>query len=105
MRHAADVLFYLTLTSMPRTFSNSAGPVIAIPLAFAFGRQLFGGVPALISFLPWALVVPVDGSDASVVSTIIAGQTITTLGAIAVTVISCGVFTSVAFRQWSRTEF
>ena len=102
---ALNLLFYLTLTLMLGTLFNSAGPVIAIPLAFAFGQQLLGGVPALISFLPWALVVPVDGSDTSVVSSVITGQTITTPGAIAVTVISCVVFTIVAFRQWNRTEF
>ena len=101
---ALNLLFYLTLTLMLGTLFNSAGPVIAIPLAFAFGQQLLGGVPGLISFLPWALVVPVDGSDTSVVSSVMTGQSITTPGAIAVTAVSCTVFTIIAFRKWNRTE-
>lgn len=101
---ALNLLFYLTLTLMLGTLFNSAGPVIAIPLAFAFGQQLLGGIPGLISFLPWALVVPVDGSDTSVVSSVITGQSITTPGAIAVTATACAVFTIVAFRRWNRTE-
>ena len=102
---ALNLMFYLTLTLMLGTLFNSAGPVIAIPLAFAFGQQLLGGIPGLIAFLPWALVVPVDGSDTSVVSSVITGESITTPGAIAVTAVSCVVFTIVAFRKWNRTEF
>ncbi len=102
---ALNLLFYLTLTLMLGTLFNSAGPVIAIPLAFAFGQQLLGGIPGLISYLPWALVVPVEGADNSVVSSVITGQSITTPGAIAVTAVACVVFTFVAFRQWNRTEF
>ena len=101
---ALNLMFYLTLTLMLGTLFNSAGPVIAIPLAFAFGQQLLGGIPGLISFLPWALVVPVDGSDTSVVSAVMTGQSITTPGAIAVTAAACAVFTIVAFRRWNRTE-
>jgi len=101
---ALNLLFYLTLTLMLGTLFNSAGPVIAIPLAFAFGQQLLGGIPGLISFLPWALVVPVDGSETSVVSSVITGQSISTPGAIAMTAAACAVFTIVAFRRWNRTE-
>lgn len=101
---ALNLMFYLTLTLMLGTLFNSAGPVIAIPLAFAFGQQLLGGFPGLISFLPWALVDPVDGADASVVSSVMTGQSITTPGAIAVTATCCAVFTIVAFRRWNRTE-
>jgi ABC-2 type transport system permease protein len=101
---ALNLMFYLTLTLMLGTLFNSAGPVIAIPLAFAFGQQLLGGIPGLISYLPWALVVPVDGSDTSVVSSVITGQSITTPGAIAVTAAACAVFTIIAFRKWNRTE-
>ena len=85
---ALNLLFYLTLTLMLGTLFNSAGPVIAIPLAFAFGQQLLGGIPGLSSYLPWALVVPVDGSDTSVISSVITGQSITTPGAIVVTAAS-----------------
>ncbi len=40
-----NLLFYLTLSLMLGTLFDSAGPVIAIPLAFAFGQQLLGGLP------------------------------------------------------------
>ena len=37
---ALNLMFFLTLTLMLGTLFESAGPVIAIPLAFAFGQQL-----------------------------------------------------------------
>ncbi|MFC2153150.1 ABC transporter permease subunit [Actinomycetota bacterium] len=101
---ALNLMFYLTLTLMLGTLFNSAAPVIAIPLAFAFGQQLLGGIPGLSRFLPWTLVVPSDGSDTSVVSAVITGETIETPGAIAVATIACIAFTIVAFRTWNRTE-
>ncbi len=54
---ALNLLFYLTFTLMLVTLFDSAGLVIAIPLAFAFGQQLIAGIPGLGSALPWALVV------------------------------------------------
>ena len=101
---ALNLIFYLTLTLMLGTLFDSAGPVIAIPMMFAFGQQLLGGIPGLVSFLPWSLMVPVGDSDVSTIGAIIAGEPVTAPAAIVVTVIACLVFTAVAFWKWDRTE-
>ncbi len=101
---ALNLLFYLTLTLMLGTLFDSAGPVIAIPLAFAFGQQLISGIPGLDSILPWALLVGPQGSDTSVIGAVIAGESIPAPGAIVVTAGACVVFTVVAFAKWRRTE-
>ena len=101
---ALNLMFYLTLTLMLGTLFDSAGPVIAIPLAFAFGQQLIVGIPGLGSVLPWALVVATNESDTSVASALITGQPVSAPGAIVFTVVACGIFTFVAFWKWNRTE-
>jgi hypothetical protein len=79
--------------------------VIAIPLAFAFGQQLIAGMPGLGAVLPWALVAPTGQADTTVAAAIITGQPVPALGAIALTVVACCIFTVVAFWKWNRTEF
>lgn len=101
---ALNLLFYLTLTLMLGTLFDSAGPVIAIPLAFAFGQQMLVGMPGLGSFLPWSLLVPTGDSDVSVIGAVITGQPVPTPAAIAFTGAACIVFTAVAFWKFSRTE-
>jgi len=101
---ALNLLFYLTLTLMLGTLFESAGPVIAVPLAFAFGQQLIVGIPGLSSVLPWALVVATNESDTSVAGALITGQPISAPGAIVFTVVACGIFIFVAFWKWNRTE-
>ncbi len=101
---ALNLLFYLTLTLMLGTLFDSAGPVIAIPLAFALGQQLVTAIPGLASFLPWALVVGTDASDTSVAGALITGQPVPAPGAVVLTAVACGVFTAVAFWKWKRTE-
>jgi ABC-2 type transport system permease protein len=101
---ALNLLFYLTLTLMLGTLFEASAPVIAIPLAFAFGQQLFAGIPGLAAFLPWSLLVPTQGSDVSVVGAIAAGQPLPATGAIIVTGLACVVFTAVAFWRFARTE-
>ena len=99
---ALNLLFYLTLTLMLGTLFDSAGPVIAIPLAFAFGQQMLGS--AVTTYLPWSLLVPLEGSDMSVVGAIIAGEPVPSYRAIVVTGFACVIFTIVAFGKWARTE-
>ena len=99
---ALNLLFYLTLTLMLGTLFDSAGPVIAIPLAFAFGQQLLGS--AVTTYLPWSLLVPLEGSDVSVIGAIIAGEPVPSYRAIVVTGVACIIFTIVAFGKWARTE-
>lgn len=99
-----NLLFYLTLTLMLGTLFDSAAPVIAIPLAIAFGQQLISGIPGLSAILPWALVVPTGDADQSVTSAVITGQSIPTPGALAFTLLACAVFVAVSFWRWNRTE-
>lgn len=101
---ALNLLFYLTLTLMLGTLFDTGGPVIAIPMAFAFGQQLFAGVPGLASILPWSLVVPITGSSVSVVGALIAGQPVPQASAIVFTGVACVVFTAVSFWKFARTE-
>lgn len=101
---ALNLMFYLTLTLMLGCLFDSAGPVIAIPLAFAFGQPLIAGAPGLASVLPWALVVAVDESETSVAGAIITGQPVPAPGAIIATAVACVAFTVVAFWKWRRTE-
>jgi ABC-2 type transport system permease protein len=101
---ALNLMFYLTLTLMLGTLFDSAGPVIAIPLALAFGQQLLVGIPGLAQLLPWALVVPVGESDTSVTGAIITGQPIGAPGAVVIAAAACVIFVVVAFWKWNRTE-
>jgi ABC-2 type transport system permease protein len=101
---ALNLMFYLTLTLMLGTLFDSAGPVIAIPLAFAFGQQLITSIPGLGPLLPWALIVPTGDSDTSVTGAIMTGQPVDAPGAIVVTSVACVVFIVVAFWKWQRTE-
>lgn len=101
-----NLMFYVTLTLMLGTIFDGAAPVIAIPLAFAFGQQLVGSIPGLSALLPWALVVGSGGGSeqSSVVAAVIAGDSIPTPGAIVFTITACVVFSAVAFWTWNRTE-
>ena len=99
-----NLLFYLTLTLMLGTLFETAGPVIAIPLAVAFGQQLIIGIPGAGSVLPWALVVPAAGGDSSVVGAIISGLPVTAVGAVVSTAMASVTFTIIAFWKWNRTE-
>ena len=101
---ALNLMFYLTMTLMLGTLFDSAGPVIAVPLAFAFGQQLIVGIPGLGELLPWSLVVPTGESDISAIGSIMGGEGVSSPGAIALTAFACVVFTVVAFRRWNRTE-
>jgi ABC-2 type transport system permease protein len=101
---ALNLLFYLTLTLMLGTLFDVGGPVIAIPLVFAFGQQLVVGIPGLASFLPWSLLVPSSESKASVIAAIMGGRPVPTPGAIVFTAIACVVFSAVAFWKFARTE-
>jgi hypothetical protein len=101
---ALNLMFYLTLTLMLGTLFNSAGPVIAIPLAIAFGQQLVLGVPGLNTIVPWVLVVPTGDANTSVVGAVIASEPIPAPGGVAFASLACVVFTAVAFWKWNRTE-
>ncbi len=99
-----NLLFYLTLTLMLGTVFDNAGTVIAIPLAFAFGQQLFAALPGLGEILPWRLVAAAGEADNSVIGALIGAEPNPAPGAIVSTLLACVVFTGVAFWKWNRTE-
>lgn len=99
-----NLMFYLTLTLMLGTIFNNAGPVIAIPLAIAFGQQLISALPGLGEILPWGLVVGSGEGDSSVIGALIAGEPIPAPGAVVLALLACLAFTVVAFFKWNRTE-
>lgn len=99
-----NLLFYLTLTLMLGTIFDSAGPVIAIPLAFAFGQQLVSTLPGLGDVLPWALVAGTGEAEVSVIGALISGEPNPSPGAIVFTLLACVSFTAIAFWKWNRVE-
>lgn len=100
-----NLVFYLTLTVMLGTVLNTAGAVIGIALAFAFGQQFLTQVPLLAQFLPWSLVAPLGGSDVSNASALMLGQPLPAPLAIPVTAVASAAFVAIAIRAFSRTEF
>jgi len=57
--HIVNLFFYVALTTMLGTLFDRRGPVIGIPIAFAFMHQYLAGLgPFVANFLPWTLVAP-----------------------------------------------
>lgn len=102
---ALNLTFYLTLTLMLGTLLDSAGAVIGIALAFAFGQQFLNQLPMLGQLLPWALIVPINDNEVSNASALMLGQAPPAPMAILVAAIASVLFTVVAIRQFNRTEF
>jgi ABC-2 type transport system permease protein len=107
---ALNLLFYLTLSLMLGTLTDSSAAVIAVPLAFAFGQQFLGSVPGLVHVLPYRLVAPLGetpegGPALSNMSALALGEPLPAAGAIFVTAAACLVFVAVALARFSRTEF
>jgi ABC-2 type transport system permease protein len=98
-----ELLFFLTLTLMLGTVFASAGPVVGIALAFAFGQQFLAATP-IAPFLPWALVVPLEGGSLSSASALMLGQPIPAPAAILVTAVACVGFVVLAIWRFERTE-
>lgn len=99
-----NLLFFLTLTLMLGTVFDSAGPVIGIALAFAFGQQLLLQIPFLAELLPWALVAPLGQGDVSDASALMIGQSMPYPLAVPVAVVACIAFVGIAIRRFERTE-
>lgn len=100
-----STLFYLTLTLMLGTLSNARGAVIGIPIAFAFGYQLFLGLaPWLADITPWGFLAGA-GSPVPPVARVALGQAgLPTMPVIA-TITWCVLFTIVALWRFRREEF
>jgi hypothetical protein len=102
--HALDSIDLRVLTLMLGTLLDSGGPIIPIPLAFAFGQQLIAGIPGLGAALPWALVVGAGDANTSVTAAFITGEPLPAPAALVTTAVACAAFTAVAFWKWRRTE-
>lgn len=100
-----NLVFYLTLTLMLGTMLSSAGAVIGIALAFAFGQQFLIQIPALAEVLPWALVAPLGQSPVSDASALMVGMPLPAPMAIPVAAAASVLFIALAIRQFDRAEF
>jgi ABC-2 type transport system permease protein len=101
-----NMLFWLTLTLMLGALFESWGPVIAIPLAFAFGQQMLAGlVPALLHVFPWTLSSPLGEENPSLaVSLITGGDPFSWMPFFAALAFSV-LFVAVAILRFNRQEF
>lgn len=101
-----NVTFFLTLSLMLGTLFDHGGPVIGIPLAVHFGQQLLAGAlgPAAI-YLPWAMLVPLPGTDHSTVSALISGNPVQTWVAPILVTILTVLFFIISVNRFSNQEF
>jgi ABC-2 type transport system permease protein len=100
-----NLVFYLTLTLMLGTMLSSAGAVIGIALAFAFGQQFLVQIPPLAEVIPWALVAPLGQSPVSDASALMVGAPVPAPMAIVVAAAASVLFVTLAVRQFDRAEF
>jgi ABC-2 type transport system permease protein len=100
-----NVLFYLTLTLMLGTLFAGRGAVIAIPMAFAFGYQIFLGLaPWLAGITPWGFLYGAASPVPPIVQVAL-GQAALPLAPILATALWCVLFTAVALWRFAREEF
>jgi ABC-2 type transport system permease protein len=101
-----NLLFYLSLTILLGTFFTHRGPVIGIPLAFAFGQQmLIGAAPFLARLLPYTLAVPLGDENGSIAAALLLGQKPPDLLPLVMTLVYIVVFIAVALWRFEREEF
>lgn len=101
-----NMLFWLTLTLMLGTFFDSLGPIIGIPLTFAFSQQIIGGLlPFVIYIFPYALSAPAGDDYPSLLSSFINGETPFSYLPLLATACFSVVFTAVAIVRFEREEF
>jgi len=99
-------VFWLSLTIMLGTFFDSWGPIIGIPLAFAFGQNIIGGfAPFLIYIFPWALSVPAGDDYPSLAWSLINGEAPFSWIPLIAAVIFSVLFIAGAIWRLNRQEF
>jgi len=98
--------FYITLTLMLGAIFNHRGPVIGIPLAFAFVQQWIPGLlPVTARLIPWVLMVPLNGSnEQSIAATLMTGGQPSTWLPVISTLVASLVFLVVTFLVFDRQE-
>jgi ABC-2 type transport system permease protein len=100
-----NVLFYLTLTLMLGTLFDGRGAVIAIPIAFMFGAELFRSLtPWLVNITPWGLLYGMDSPVPPVVQVAL-GQAAPPMTPITATTAWCVLFMVIALWRFTRQEF
>lgn len=100
-----NLLFYVTLTLMLGTLSNTRGPVIGLPLLILFGGQFMVSLaPWLTNVLPWSITLPLNAGDQALAVLALQGQPIAnTLPIISTGVLSV-VFVVVAVWRFRQEE-
>jgi ABC-2 type transport system permease protein len=100
------LLFWLTLTIMLSTLSDSRGLVIGVPLIFILGFTLFVEVfPWINDFMPWNLTSAVSSSRPAIAISLVLGQPIPTMMPLICCLVGCLVFTMIAIWRFQKEEF
>lgn len=101
----ASLFFYLTLTIMLGSITNSRGIVIGIPILINMGYQLFLILGEWIGeVMPWNLVNSL-GTKPAMAMLLIQGQPLPTITPLVATVLWSIVFIVVALWRFSLEEF
>jgi ABC-2 type transport system permease protein len=99
------LLFFLSLTYMLGTLSNSRPLTIGLPMLLVFfGSNIGNMVPFLAKTMPWNLVVDLRANPALAVS-LIKGQPLTTVTPIICTAVMTILFIVVTIWRFQREEF
>ncbi len=98
------IVFFLTLTLMLGVLFDNRGAAIGIPLALNFGFQFLAGL-GLAQFLPYWLIAPAGGSDASLAVMLANQQPLPTILPIVSTIVWIVLFVVVALWRFERIEF
>jgi ABC-2 type transport system permease protein len=98
--------FFITLTLMLGAIFDHRGPVIGIPLAFAFAQQWIPGfLPATAYLIPWPLMIPYNNSnELSTAATLMNGGDPSTWLPVISTLAASLVFIVVSFVVFQRQE-
>jgi ABC-2 type transport system permease protein len=100
------LLFWLTLTIMLSTLSNSRGLAIGVPMILILGFIIFVEVfPWTADFMPWSLTNAVSATRPAMAVSLVLGQPIPTMMPLFGSLVGCLVFTMVAIWRFQREEF
>ena len=105
-------LFWLVFTLVLGAFYNSRGPVIGIPLGLMLGQQFVVGlimkyIPWMYDYLPYQLVMPLNGSGApyTVAIAVIQGTPVLSWTPVFSTLVLIVALTALGIWRFSREEF
>jgi hypothetical protein len=101
---ALFLLFFLSLTYMLGTLSDSRGMVIGVPLLVIFLANFGNLVPVLAKIMPWNLITDMRYS-ASMAVTLAKGEPLTIITPIIGTVVMTVLFILVSVWRINKEEF